>query len=327
MRIRAMLRLVAGAALGAGALTAALAPWSEARAADVAETRAAVLRLAALGETRLPPDVLESLMDSPRGAATLREAGGAPHAMAAARRALPALERRFILDAAWSSLDALPPEERAIYRAFSWHDADYPGGPEGPNEAAVLEMDAALSRVRPERRANSTPTAVVTQPEFDEAMWRHIQSRRRDVPGQEPRQMDVDALAAFRAMEEAARREGVTLIIVSSDRLPQVAERNAARVNNPYATARFSSHILGLAMDLRLSDDHTTVSEVTTQPMENIIAMRRTAPHKWMFLRGAAWGWYPYQHEPWHWEYNPPGFRARFRQGLAPPAAPAPTAG
>jgi hypothetical protein len=24
---------------------------------------------------------------------------------------------------------------------------------------------------------------------------------------------------------------------------------------------------------------------------------------------GEEFGWYPYQNEPWHWEFNPPGFR------------------
>jgi hypothetical protein len=29
-------------------------------------------------------------------------------------------------------------------------------------------------------------------------------------------------------------------------------------------------------------------------------------------LRGEEFDWYPYQNEPWHWEYNPPGFREIF---------------
>ena len=48
--------------------------------------------------------------------------------------------------------------------------------------------------------------------------------------------------------------------------------------------------------------------------------------HKWLLLRGAAFGWYPYLHEPWHWEYNPPGFREVFRASVGLPedaAAPA----
>jgi hypothetical protein len=34
--------------------------------------------------------------------------------------------------------------------------------------------------------------------------------------------------------------------------------------------------------------------------------------HKWLFVNGEQYGWYPYQNEPWHWEYNPPGFRELF---------------
>jgi len=338
MDTRTFLRACVAAALAAGPVWLMARSPVDAQQAPAATLESPVLEsalvLAQMGESRLPSDVILSLASGQRGAGILEEAaraakvpGGAEGqeaarrsrvlAMRVARALIPLLEREFIHDPQYSTLDLLPPGERARFKAFAWHDDDYPGGPEGPNEAVGLEMDAALSRVRPERRANSTAAAVVSQPEFDEAMWAHIQSRRRDVPGQQPRQLDADALVAFRMMEEAADRDGVDLRIASADRRPEVAQRNAERVNNPYATARFSSHILGLAMDLYLSDGKTKVDEVTTRPMSNIIAMRRTAPHKWMFLKGAAYGWYPYQHEPWHWEYNPPGFRERFRTGLS----------
>ncbi len=269
------------------------------------------LRLAALGETRLPADYIAA-----HGSAV--PIGRGP-AMIEARRLLRELERRFIHDPEMSSLDLLPPAERATYKAYTWDDADYPGGPEGPNEAIVLEMDEALGWVRPERRANSTSAGVVIQSEFDDAMWEAIQARRTPVPGQEPRALDRDALVSFLMMREAAKRDGVDIVILSSDRLPEVAARNAERAANPYATARFSSHILGLAMDLRLSQDTVRVNEVSTRPMSNIIAMRRSPVHKWLFLNGAAYGWYPYQHEPWHWEYNPPGFRERFWKAIGKP--------
>lgn len=271
----------------------------------------AALHLAALGESRLPPDYIASR------AAAVPVGSGSP--MAEARGLLRALEHRFIHDPAMSSLDLLPPKARALYGGFAWHDDDYPGGPEGPNEAAVLAMDQALGMVRPERRANSTAAAVVVQAEFDDAMWAAIQARRAPVPGQEPRALDREAMASFLLIREAAKRDGVDLFILSSDRLPEVAARNAERVANPYATARFSSHMLGLAVDLRLGHPGLTVREVSTRPMSNIIEMRRTPAHKWMFLKGAAYGWYPYQHEPWHWEYNPPGFRARFWAAIGQP--------
>jgi hypothetical protein len=32
----------------------------------------------------------------------------------------------------------------------------------------------------------------------------------------------------------------------------------------------------------------------------------------WMALYGNRFGWFPYRREPWHWEYNPRGFKERF---------------
>lgn len=293
------------------------------------------LRLSDLGDTVLPRHYLEEQLADPRVHVlfqkvvrnTIRRFSTIisrptplqtrAHIMTAARTLLREMEVAFIKDDCTSTLDLLTHEERDRFRAFAWHENDYPGGPEGPNEDMVLALDEALSRIRPERRANSTSTAVVTKDEFDNAMWAYIQSRRRPVPGHGARQLDIDALVSFLMMREAANRDGVYLTILSSDRLPEVAQRNAERADNPYAVERFSAHILGLAMDMRLSGN---VDEVTTRPMSSIICMRSTQNHKWMFLKGATYGWYPYQHEPWHWEYNPPGFRQRFRAGIGMPA-------
>jgi hypothetical protein len=42
------------------------------------------------------------------------------------------------------------------------------------------------------------------------------------------------------------------------------------------------------------------------------VRMFRSPVYKWMAVRGREFGWYPYRREPWHWEYNPPGFKERF---------------
>lgn len=221
-------------------------------------------------------------------------------------------EKAFILDPTASSLDLLPEPERTRYTTFKWDPDDYPGGPVGPNESVALAMVAALSRIRPERRANSNATAVVRESEYNDAVWEYIQKEERMVPGQERFKLNRWALSSFVSMRAAAKRDGVDIVILSANRLPATAARNAARESNSFAVARFSSHILGLAMDIQLRDVALEVAETSTRPMSNVIAMRRSRPHKWMFLHGAAYGWYPYQHEPWHWEYNPPGFRERF---------------
>jgi D-alanyl-D-alanine carboxypeptidase len=38
----------------------------------------------------------------------------------------------------------------------------------------------------------------------------------------------------------------------------------------------------------------------------NIQKMRRTPAYKWLVQNAATFGFYPYEAEPWHWEYNPP---------------------
>ncbi len=113
-------------------------------------------------------------------------------------------------------------------------------------------------------------------------------------------------------MQEAAQADGVELVILSSHRLRKVAEQNAARANNPNAVVSFSAHSLGLAVDFKLSHGEQEFLEITTRPMAEIVRMRESAVYKWVFLKGDDFGWFPYQNEPWHWEYNPVGFRPVF---------------
>jgi hypothetical protein len=87
-------------------------------------------------------------------------------------------------------------------------------------------------------------------------------------------------------------------------------------VGNPEAVAALSPHNLGVAIDLKMSVGKQRYKEATTRPMQNVVDMRESPVHKWMFMRGAAYGWYPYQVEPWHFEYNPIGMRERFRANL-----------
>jgi hypothetical protein len=217
-KIRFVGTLAAGAGLAALTLLLARAPGAQTAAPD--QVAAAAVRLASLGEAVLPPYYVEAALGSPsgqalvEGAAKTAAAGRIDSPMVVARRVLTALEERFIHDPNASTLDLLPPAERDRYRTFAWDPNDYPGGPEGPHENAALALDAALTRIRPERRANSTPAAVVRQEEFDDAMWKYIQGRRRPVPGQDARKLDRDALVSFVMMREAAKRDGVDIFIL-----------------------------------------------------------------------------------------------------------------
>lgn len=222
---------------------------------------------------------------------------------------LRALELKFIHDPRTSGLDVLGPELSKHFREFDWQEDDFPGGPEGPNEQFADVMVDTLDLVRPERRANSTRDAVVLRAEATEPIWEYITNQWVSVPGQERWKLNRHALDSFVRMREQAKAEGVDLTILSAHRNPQVAQRNAARAANPNAVASFSSHSLGLAIDFKMSHGDLKLDETTTRPMSEVVRMRESPVHKWLLLRGEEFGWYPYQNEPWHWEYNPPGFR------------------
>ncbi len=114
-------------------------------------------------------------------------------------------------------------------------------------------------------------------------------------------------------MREQAKVEGVDLVILSGHRDPQVAQANAARAGNANAVASFSSHSLGLAIDFQISHRNDIHFQgLSTRPMSELVRMRESPVYKWLLLRGEEFGWYPYQNEPWHWEFNPPGFRETF---------------
>ena len=224
-----------------------------------------------------------------------------------------ALELKFIHDPKTSSLDLLGPELSHHFRTFNWQADDFPGPPEGPNEQFADVMVDVLDLVRPERRANSTREAVVLRQEATEEVWEYMTKQWVPVPGQERYMLNRHARDAFVRMREQAKAEGVDLVILSAHRNRRTAQANAARAGNPNAVASFSSHSLGLAIDFDMSHhDDIKFKGLSTRPMSELVRMRESPVHKWLFMRGEEFGWYPYQNEPWHWEYNPPGFREIF---------------
>lgn len=264
---------------------------------------------------------------------------------------LAALELEFVHRPDTSSLDLLGLELSARFRSFAWEHEDYPGGIEGPHEMYAGTLADALDGVTPERRANRTDVSVITRSEATDALWDYILGQWRPVPGEDNKQLNRHAVPAYVAMREAAADDGVDLTILSGHRDPKRAAANAARVGNSFAVASFSSHSLGLAIDVELprpvgeaaaeakahaeadadngadADAHTHAHSgdeaadasrgserfrLTTRPMADVVDMRRSPVHKWLHLHAHRFGWYPFQHEPWHWEYNPAGFRPIF---------------
>jgi hypothetical protein len=273
----------------------------------------ATVQLAETGASRLPTQYLLVTLKDPDQDAEINAAfeWALSQSNSESKQALlRATELKFIQDPKTSGLDILGPELSKHFRKFDWQEDDFPGGPEGPNEQFADVMVDTLDLVRPERRANSTRDAVVSRAEATEAVWNYITNQWASVPGHERWKLNRHALDSFVRMREQAKAEGVDLIILSAHRNPLVAQANAARAGNPNAVASFSSHSLGLAIDFKLSHrEDFTVREAVTRPMSEVVRMRESPVHKWLLLRGEEFGWYPYQNEPWHWEYNPPGFR------------------
>ena len=216
-----------------------------------------------------------------------------------------------------------------------WDRLDYPGHAEGeaagPNEGEAAAMSAEIAVLRPERRPNSGANNVVTRDEMTAARWRRITANLEAVEGQGRHRLFGEAARQFHRMEEMARYDNVELRIFDSFRPQAVAAANAAASGQrdgrrvlllPLARPRGRPHHVGRG---RCSSSRRR----PRRPISNVAAMRASPAYKWMLLRGAEFGWFPYGNEPWHWEYNPDGFRARFRALVmeAPvPAAPAASA-
>jgi hypothetical protein len=273
----------------------------------------ATARLAGTGVSRLPPAYIWASLKDRDQDADLKAAF--EQALARGTRAsklslIRALELRFIHDPKTSGLDILGPELSQHFRDFNWHADDFPGGPTGPNEQFADVMVDTLDLVRPERRANRSREAVVLREEATAAVWQYITNQWVVVPGQERWKLNRHARASLVRMRQQAKVEGVDLVILSGHRDPHVAQANAARAGNANAVASFSAHSLGLAIDFEMSHRGDIQFEaLSTRPMSELVRMRESPVHKWLLLRGEEFGWYPYQNEPWHWEYNPPGFR------------------
>jgi uncharacterized protein YcbK (DUF882 family) len=297
------------------------------------------------GSTRLPADYIKTQLQNRSGNAELdtlfnriiRESTGQqldPLQMRFilrlnARDLIHFLEGQFIHDPKASTLDFLA--RGKTYRNKKWDRLDYPGQAKneaaGPNEGLAAQMMNDLRDIEGERRPNTGDTAVISGREFtsDNNLRDYVIKQLKSVPdlpaeeGKRKRavsqagyKLNTTALDNFLTMREAAQRDNVDLILVSGYRSPETSKA-ASKDQNPNAIANYSSHNLGLAMDLQMSSGKQQYLETTTRPMQNITDMHQAPAHKWIFLHGPDYGWFPWHNEPWHWEYNPVGFRDKFQ--------------
>lgn len=262
----------------------------------------------------------------------------------------------FLLDTERSYLSKIPGGKE--YLDFKWHRLDFPDTKEavgknpseehlaelradpqlvlfqegkdwyikGAHQAKAERMLAVLATRVPERRANTGQYAVLTKPEFKQnaaAYDSYIAMQVKKVAGQGDLRLNEHAQVAFEKMQAAALKDGVKLIIGNSFRSRATAEANAKKADNSKAVADFSTHSLGLAVDLNLkvAAIKDQFVEQSTR-MDRMVNMYKSPSYKWMAEHGREYGWFAYRNEPWHWEYNPPGFRdtfwAKAEEGCAP---------
>jgi hypothetical protein len=235
------------------------------------------------------------------------------------------LYNAFIHNPDTSTLDLLPRGLGEKYKNFNWDIYDYPGvnrgepGP-GPNEKMAHEMFQALAKIACEHRPidprGLTSTAVAKKdalnPYLNPTMGKYVLDQM--IPVQGKSKLNKYAAESFAKMYAAAKADNVDLIILNSDRSCTAADAGAGRIGNVYAVASCpNSHTIGLAIDFKMiPGPYQRDKEIHTTPMKNLVDLYRTPTHKWLFLNAQKYGWYPWNYEPWHWEYNPDNFRSAF---------------
>jgi hypothetical protein len=140
------------------------------------------------------------------------------------------------------------------------------------------------------------------------------------IPGEPNKRLHPEASVAFVRMREAAAKDGILIRLLPGPRTAWRSAADQAQVRkgqpNPYAAAAgIGAHMYGLAVDLALSVPSLQIKEANTRTpdkMANVVRMYRSPVYKWLALYGSRFGWFPYRREPWHWEYNPQGFKERF---------------
>ena len=118
------------------------------------------------------------------------------------------------------------------------------------------------------------------------------------------------AAQAWEALVAAARADGVAHpLLLPTSGYRTLAEQQASweralkKYGSPEAARQWvappggSPHHSGRAVDLWLGLSNAS---------ENVAELRRTPAYQWLARHAACFGFYPYDAEPWHWEYNPP---------------------
>lgn len=179
--------------------------------------------------------------------------------------------------------------------------------PSGVLDAPTFEaMKAGWQAARPFVRLSGRGTCPAPP-----AIERLEQARANEGYGGKAIQLRPGALAAYRRMVEAARRDvpaiaadPQALQIFSGFRDPDADAARCAREGNCQGVtrARCSAHRTGLAMDVVVGQAPGFPVDSSADP--NRLAMSRSPAYRWLIENAGRYGFVNYVFEPWHWEWT-----------------------
>jgi peptidoglycan hydrolase-like protein with peptidoglycan-binding domain len=212
-----------------------------------------------------------------------------------------------------STLDLLKDGQK--FKQFKWHANDYIGLPKGPNENEAVKLVNSLKNIILEDRVTLSPNAILSNATYQQDKIRYNDyfykqtQQMKDFPSQ---RMNKHAIVWFDKMREAAKADGIEIVPLSVWRAAVADEKRAKGVTNPYAIGGIS-HALGVTVDIDMSDGNKKYQPKTpTIPFSTVVDMRSSSIHKWLVIFANDFNFYPYTHEPWHWEYNYKNFKDVF---------------
>ena len=216
----------------------------------------------------------------------------------------------FVKNSNVSTLNLLKDGQK--FKQFKWHANDYIGVPKGPNENETVKLVNQLKRIIVEDRVTLPPNAILLnatyqkdKTKYNDYFYKQTQ-QMKDFPSQ---RMNKHVIPWFDKMREAAKSDGIEIVPFSVWRDPVADEKRAKQANNPYAIGGIS-HALGVTVDIKMSDGKKKFEpEAQTNPFNKVLDMRSSSIYKWLAIFAKDFNFHPYNHEPWHWEYNDKNFK------------------
>lgn len=174
------------------------------------------------------------------------------------------------------------------------------------SQAVLLDMKVAWQNRRPV--ASGANRGVCPDPPAESSLET---ARPEEGYSGKSVQLRPGALAAYRAMTTAARRESPeiaadprNLTIFSAFRSPAYDAARCARDQNCDGVVRAtcSPHRTGLAIDLYVGEAPGFGPDSTADA--NRLAQTRSPAYRWLVANAARFGFVNYPFEPWHWEWT-----------------------